>query len=214
MSSFPLLLGRKTCLTHWAYWRICMVNFFSFFFIYSWKTQRKRGRDIGRGRSRLHAGSPMWDPVPGLRDHALSRRQALNRWATQASLHGQFLYRSKNSNRLHLSDDFRSCSLCHCNTGKVKQQFSVSLKDPRAPGFCTWLQWWVLSIKTLLRRWNGGNFQTWTVKQQQQGVLYRWINPLASRTHTQWPLQQLPRSSTNQINITKGMERMALENFL
>ena len=37
-------------------------------------TQRKRGRDTGRGRSRLHAGSPMWglDPrspgsCPGLK---------------------------------------------------------------------------------------------------------------------------------------------------
>ena len=43
-------------------------------------TQRgERGRDTGRGRSRLHAGSPMWDLIPGLQDHALDRRQALNR---------------------------------------------------------------------------------------------------------------------------------------
>ena len=26
----------------------------------------ERGRDIGRGRSRLHAGSPMWDSILGL----------------------------------------------------------------------------------------------------------------------------------------------------
>ena len=38
-----------------------------------------RGRDIGRGRSRLHAASPMWDLIPGLQDHTLSRRQMLNR---------------------------------------------------------------------------------------------------------------------------------------
>ena len=31
----------------------------------------ERGRDIGRGRSRLHAGSLMWDLIPGLQDHAL-----------------------------------------------------------------------------------------------------------------------------------------------
>ena len=24
--------------------------------------------DIGRGRSRLHAGSPTWDSIPGLQD--------------------------------------------------------------------------------------------------------------------------------------------------
>ena len=28
-----------------------------------------RGRDTGRGRSRLHAGSPTWDSIPGLQDH-------------------------------------------------------------------------------------------------------------------------------------------------
>ena len=33
---------------------------------------RERGRDLGRGRSRLSAGNPMWDSVPGLQDHALS----------------------------------------------------------------------------------------------------------------------------------------------
>ena len=30
---------------------------------------RARGRDTGRGRSRLHAGSPMWDSIPGPQDH-------------------------------------------------------------------------------------------------------------------------------------------------
>ena len=37
-----------------------------------------RGRDIGRGRSRLHAGSPMWDSILGLQDHTLGQREALN----------------------------------------------------------------------------------------------------------------------------------------
>ena len=32
----------------------------------------------GRGRSRLHAGSPMQDSIPGPRDHNLSCRQMLN----------------------------------------------------------------------------------------------------------------------------------------
>ena len=30
-------------------------------------TERERGRDPGRGRSRLHAGSLTWDSIPGLR---------------------------------------------------------------------------------------------------------------------------------------------------
>ena len=29
------------------------------------------GRDIGRGRSRLHAGGPVWDSILELWDHAL-----------------------------------------------------------------------------------------------------------------------------------------------
>ena len=54
--------------------------FFKISFIYSWETEK--GRDIGRGRSRLHAGSRLQDLIPGLWDHALSQRQMLNRWAT------------------------------------------------------------------------------------------------------------------------------------
>ena len=44
----------------------------------------ERGRDIGRGRSRLHAGSPMWDSIPGPLDHdGLSKRlttKSLSGW--------------------------------------------------------------------------------------------------------------------------------------
>ena len=32
-------------------------------FIYSWETEREKGRDTGRGRSRFPAGSPMWDLI-------------------------------------------------------------------------------------------------------------------------------------------------------
>ena len=35
------------------------------------REERERGRDTGRGRSRFHAGSLMWDSIPGLQDHAL-----------------------------------------------------------------------------------------------------------------------------------------------
>ena len=38
----------------------------------------ERGRDTGRGRSRLHARSPTPDSIAGLQDHALGQRQALN----------------------------------------------------------------------------------------------------------------------------------------
>ena len=55
--------------------------FFKILFIYSWEARRK-GQRHRRGRSRLHAGSPMWDSILGLQDDALGQRQALNRWAT------------------------------------------------------------------------------------------------------------------------------------
>ena len=46
----------------------------------------ERGRDTGRGRSRLLVGSTTWDSIPGPWDHDLSRRQTLNHWATQVPL--------------------------------------------------------------------------------------------------------------------------------
>ena len=62
----------------------CFFFFFKILFTYSWDTER--GREKGRNRrSKLHARSPMWDLIPGLRDHTLSWRQPLNHWATQAS---------------------------------------------------------------------------------------------------------------------------------
>ena len=46
---------------------------------------REGEAETGRRRSRLHAGSPTWDSIPGFQDHTLSQRQMLNHWATQAS---------------------------------------------------------------------------------------------------------------------------------
>ena len=40
--------------------------------------ERESERDTGRGRSRLHAGSPMQDSTPGPRGHGLGQRQTLN----------------------------------------------------------------------------------------------------------------------------------------
>ena len=59
---------------------------FLIFYLFIHERHTERGRDIGRGRSWLPVGSPMWDLIPGLQDHDLSRRQMLNCWATQVSL--------------------------------------------------------------------------------------------------------------------------------
>ena len=40
--------------------------------------ERERGRDIGRGRSRLPVGCAMQDLIPGTPDHDRSQRQMLN----------------------------------------------------------------------------------------------------------------------------------------
>ena len=47
---------------------------------------KERGRDIGRGKSRLPAGGLRQDSISGPWGHNLNQRQILNHWATQASL--------------------------------------------------------------------------------------------------------------------------------
>ena len=44
-------------------------------FIYLFMNDREGGRDPGRGRSRLHVGSPTWDPIPDLQDHTPGGRR-------------------------------------------------------------------------------------------------------------------------------------------
>ena len=78
-------------------------------------TQRERGRDIGRGRSRLHAGSPMWDSILGLQDHAPGQRQALNHCATQGSLWCIFI----------ITFAAYYCSLIHKAIAKVEKKVVI-----------------------------------------------------------------------------------------
>ena len=54
--------------------------------VYVHERHTERGRDTGRGGSRLLAGSPTRDSIPGPRDRDLSRRQMLDHGATRASL--------------------------------------------------------------------------------------------------------------------------------
>ena len=58
---------------------ILNLFFFLRFYLLIHDRHRGGGRDTDRGRSRLHAGSPMQDSILGLQDHALDQRQALNR---------------------------------------------------------------------------------------------------------------------------------------
>ena len=52
--------------------------FKDFIYLFMRDIERERGRDTGRGRSRLHAGSPMWDLIPDLRSGP-GLKVALNR---------------------------------------------------------------------------------------------------------------------------------------
>ena len=97
--SFGKLIVTEWVIKFVGIWPIVsFLFFFKILFIHSWQTHRERGGDTGRGRSRSHAGSPMWDSIPGwsgdsilaLQDHALGWRQAPNRQATQGSLAHNF----------------------------------------------------------------------------------------------------------------------------
>ena len=48
-------------------------------------TERERERHRQREKQAPCTGSPMWDSIPGLQDHALGQRQAPDRCATQGS---------------------------------------------------------------------------------------------------------------------------------
>ena len=89
-----LLPGNSLKATSWdnhkliCLFPICHESLFFLFkilFIYSWETQRERGKDIGRERSRLHARSLIWDSILELQDQALNQRQSPHCWATQVS---------------------------------------------------------------------------------------------------------------------------------
>ena len=56
-------------------WKAMTFLFFhDFIYLFMRDTHRERGRDIGRRRKRLHAGSATGDSIPGLQDHTLSQR--------------------------------------------------------------------------------------------------------------------------------------------
>ena len=63
-----------------------LFSFFLRFYLFIHKRHRERERERQRHRqreSRLHAGSLTQDSIPGLQDHSLGWRQALNHWTTQ-----------------------------------------------------------------------------------------------------------------------------------
>ena len=101
-----------------------------YLFIHERRTER--GRDIGRGRSRCPAGSPMWDSISGPWDHILARRQALNPWAPQGPLFLFFFFL-----RSYFFNSWETQGDRSRDTGREKQtpcrEPDVGF-DPRTPG--------------------------------------------------------------------------------
>ena len=65
--------------------------FKDFIYLFIRDTQREAETQAeGEGRSRPHAGSPMWDSIPGPQDHDLSQKQMLHHRATLASQNNVF----------------------------------------------------------------------------------------------------------------------------
>ena len=56
-----------------------------YLFIHRDTLERERSRDTDRERSRLHAGSPIWDLILGFQGHALGLKVVLKHWATRAA---------------------------------------------------------------------------------------------------------------------------------
>ena len=65
------MLGEASLLSKEALDGAHLRNFFLRFYLFIHERVTERGRDIGRGRSRLHAGSPMWDLILEHQDHTL-----------------------------------------------------------------------------------------------------------------------------------------------
>ena len=57
----------------------CFIFLKDLIYLFMRDMEKERGREAGRGSSRLHARGPVWDSIPGLQDHALGPRQTLNR---------------------------------------------------------------------------------------------------------------------------------------
>ena len=55
----------------YLFYYFILLIFLKRFYLFMRDTEKERRRDTGRGRSRLHAGSPTPDSIPGLQDHTL-----------------------------------------------------------------------------------------------------------------------------------------------
>ena len=94
-------------------------------------TERERQRHRRREKQAPRTGSPTWDSIPGLQDHALGQRQAPNRCTTQGSL---YLSAFNPSSQVHLE-------VCSCfslitkraSLSEMQWSFKLTNVDPANP---------------------------------------------------------------------------------
>ena len=96
--------------------------YFYFFFSYLFMRDPERGRDTGRGRSRLPEGSPMGVSIQ-TRDPALSWRQTLNHWATQAP--HDFFFNSVSFHCISMNDGISMSLVKEGRSLPIKKELTV-----------------------------------------------------------------------------------------
>ena len=69
----------------------CVFVFSKDFYLFINERHTERGRDIGKGRSRLPVRNLMWDSILGPQDHDLSRRKTLSHWAIRCPMRRAYL---------------------------------------------------------------------------------------------------------------------------
>ena len=87
---------------------VCIFKNLIYLFI---EAERERGRDTGRGRSRLHARSPMWDSILGLQDHTPGWRR--HQTAAPPGLSHVCIFKCRCHFMLHLIHHFPRGAIPH-----------------------------------------------------------------------------------------------------
>ena len=127
-----LMYGIARCLALFKYDGEVLLFLFLKIFFYSWETHREKQRHMQREKQ-----APRKEPDvrldPRLQDHALSQKQMLNRWATQASQMVRFLF------YFHLESRIKGWKTL------PQKRFNYRCKHKRHMGTCS------LSLPTALK---------------------------------------------------------------
>ena len=109
--------------------------FFLRFYLFIHERHRERGRDVGRGRSRLPTGTLMQDSIPGPQDH--DQRQMINHWATQVPLTSYCRWAALSDHPSYISTQLLStsslCSVVYKALPVILMSLCTSIFSPSLP---------------------------------------------------------------------------------